>query len=66
MLLPVQTLGKTDCRLDGQIYGQAQNLARTLMEMPANRMTPTIFTDRAKEAFAGLENVDVLVHDLGE
>jgi aminopeptidase len=26
----------------GKVYAEAQNLARTLMELPANMMTPTV------------------------
>ncbi|KAH0837767.1 cytosol aminopeptidase [Lanmaoa asiatica] len=47
----------------GVVYANAQNLARTLMELPANMMTPTAFTKRAQEVFAGLANVEVIVHD---
>jgi aminopeptidase len=47
----------------GVIYANAQNLARTLMELPANIMTPTEFTQRAQEAFKGIGNVEITVHD---
>ncbi|KAI6101506.1 cytosol aminopeptidase family, catalytic domain-containing protein [Pisolithus croceorrhizus] len=47
----------------GVIYARAQNLARTLMELPANFMTPTAFTERVKSEFEGLDNVKVVVHD---
>lgn len=33
----------------GQIYAEAQNLARELTNTPANRMTPTILAEKAKE-----------------
>ncbi|KAF8892853.1 cytosol aminopeptidase family, catalytic domain-containing protein [Mucidula mucida] len=48
---------------EGVICAEAQNFARTLMELPANMMTPTAFTERAKAAFAGLDNVEVIVRD---
>ncbi|TFK42262.1 cytosol aminopeptidase family, catalytic domain-containing protein [Crucibulum laeve] len=47
----------------GTVYAQAQNLARTLMELPANMMTPTAFTERVKAEFAGLKNVEIIVRD---
>ncbi|KAF0307812.1 Cytosol aminopeptidase [Amphibalanus amphitrite] len=39
-----------------------QNLARTLMEMPANHLTPTLFCQRVSETMAGLP-VEVTVRD---
>ncbi|KAK4333894.1 Cytosol aminopeptidase family, catalytic domain-domain containing protein [Rhodotorula toruloides] len=48
----------------GKVYGEAQNLARVLMETPANRMTPTIFCETAKKQFQGVENVSMEAHDL--
>ncbi|KAF8630945.1 hypothetical protein AX17_005302 [Amanita inopinata Kibby_2008] len=47
----------------GVVYARAQNLARTLMELPANMMTPTRFTERVKEVFASVPNVKIVVHD---
>ncbi|KAJ7239777.1 cytosol aminopeptidase family, catalytic domain-containing protein [Mycena haematopus] len=47
----------------GVVYAKAQNLARTLMELPANMMTPTIFCQRAEAEFAGVENVEIFVRD---
>ncbi|KAJ3540499.1 hypothetical protein NMY22_g4275 [Coprinellus aureogranulatus] len=47
----------------GVVYAQAQNLARTLMEYPANMMTPTIFTERVKKEFEGVANVEIIVRD---
>lgn len=47
----------------GVVTGRAQNLARTLMELPANMMTPTAFTERVKKEFAGLDNVEIIVRD---
>lgn len=35
----------------GQLAGECQNLARELMEMPANILTPTAFAERAKTLF---------------
>ena len=37
----------------GVIFAQAQNLARDLMETPANWMTPRLFCDRAEEVLRG-------------
>ncbi|KAK4046983.1 hypothetical protein OIV83_005669 [Microbotryomycetes sp. JL201] len=48
----------------GTVYAKAQNLARELMELPANICTPTYFCERAEKEFAGLANVKVHVHDL--
>ncbi|KAF8899387.1 leucine aminopeptidase [Infundibulicybe gibba] len=47
----------------GTVYAKAQNLARTLMELPANMMTPTAFTERVKKEFSGLANVEIFVRD---
>ncbi|KAF8886432.1 leucine aminopeptidase [Gymnopilus junonius] len=47
----------------GNVYAQAQNLARTLMELPANLMTPTAFTERVKKEFEGVPNVEIFVRD---
>ncbi|OCH85603.1 leucine aminopeptidase [Obba rivulosa] len=47
----------------GVIYARAQNLARTLMELPANMITPTAFTERIKQEFAGVPNVEIIVRD---
>ncbi|KAJ3799692.1 leucine aminopeptidase, partial [Lentinula aff. detonsa] len=58
----------------GVTYAYSQNLARTLMELPANMMTPTAsffslfysptaFCERAKAEFAGIENVEIFVRD---
>ncbi|KAG5728743.1 Cytosol aminopeptidase [Termitomyces sp. T112] len=59
-LSPIQTSKEWE---RGVIYGKAQNLARTLMELPANIMTPTKFTERVKSEFAGLKNVEIIVRD---
>ncbi|GAA5935804.1 hypothetical protein JCM10213_003694 [Rhodosporidiobolus nylandii] len=48
----------------GVVYGEAQNFARTLMELPANRMTPTIFCETAQKQFEGVANVEMQAHDL--
>ncbi|KZO91083.1 putative cytosol aminopeptidase [Calocera viscosa TUFC12733] len=47
----------------GKTYAYAQNLARELMELPANIMTPTAFCARLQKEFAGVPNADVTVHD---
>ncbi|KAI0641263.1 cytosol aminopeptidase family, catalytic domain-containing protein [Trametes meyenii] len=47
----------------GTVYAKAQNFARTLMELPANIVTPTAFTERIKTEFAGIPNVEVIVRD---
>ncbi|PFH47788.1 hypothetical protein AMATHDRAFT_66919 [Amanita thiersii Skay4041] len=47
----------------GVIYARAQNLARTLAELPANMMTPTIFCERVKSEFANVPNVEIIVRD---
>ena len=48
----------------GKCYAEAQNTARTLMETPANRLTPTLFCDKAAEQLKGLDNVTFEAHDL--
>lgn len=45
------------------IYGNAQNFCKTLMDTPANRLTPTIFCDTVKEKFSGLASVELKIHD---
>lgn len=55
--------GKTLDWATGSLYSTSQNLARELMETPANLMTPTIFAERAKKEFEGLDNVTVNIHD---
>ncbi|KAG0227221.1 cytosol aminopeptidase family, catalytic domain-containing protein [Mortierella sp. GBAus27b] len=49
---------------DGLVQAQAQNLARTLMETPANHMTPTIFAERfIKEVEKlGLDSQKLKIH----
>ncbi|KAI7893329.1 cytosol aminopeptidase family, catalytic domain-containing protein [Mucor mucedo] len=47
----------------GQIYGASQNVARMLMTSPANLMTPKLFAEEVAYLLAGLENVDIEVHD---
>lgn len=47
----------------GQIYGASQNVARMLMTSPANLMTPKLFSEEVAYLLAGLENVDIEVHD---
>ncbi|KAL1915285.1 uncharacterized protein VTP21DRAFT_6743 [Calcarisporiella thermophila] len=47
----------------GLIYAEAQNLARRLMEMPANLMSPRIFAEQAKKSFEGIKDVEVIVRE---
>ncbi|KAG8804048.1 hypothetical protein FRC19_000165 [Serendipita sp. 401] len=47
----------------GELYAQGQNLARELMELPANMLTPTIFCERVVKEFEGLDKVEIHVHD---
>jgi len=47
----------------GRVLGAAQNLARELMDTPANHMTPTIFADRVESLFRGNDDVTVIVRD---
>ncbi|KAL4268541.1 peptidase M17 family protein [Pleurotus pulmonarius] len=47
----------------GVEYAKAQNLARTLMELPANMITPTAFCERVKSQFEGVPNVQIYVRD---
>lgn len=47
----------------GQTLGQAQNLARTLANTPANLMTPSLFVKKVEEQFTSLSHVNIVVHD---
>ncbi|KAI8997654.1 cytosol aminopeptidase family, catalytic domain-containing protein [Pilobolus umbonatus] len=47
----------------GQVYGASQNVARMLMTSPANIMTPKVFSEEVAYLLAGLENIDIQVHD---
>jgi aminopeptidase len=47
----------------GLVQGHAQNIARTLMETPANLMTPTLFCEKAKNLLDGIKNVQIVVRD---
>jgi len=47
----------------GVVYAEAQNLARTLAELPANMMTPTIFCERVQKEFADIPNVEIIIRD---
>jgi aminopeptidase len=47
----------------GTIVAKAQNFARTLMELPANMITPTKFCERVQREFEGLDNVEIIVRD---
>jgi len=46
----------------GSILGGAQNLARELMECPANHLTPILFAAEVVQQFQGLP-VDIIVRD---
>ncbi|KXN86166.1 Cytosol aminopeptidase [Leucoagaricus sp. SymC.cos] len=59
-LAPVEKSEEWD---NGTVYAEAQNLARTLAEYPANMMTPTIFTERVKKELEGVSNVQIFVRD---
>ncbi|KAI0083352.1 cytosol aminopeptidase family, catalytic domain-containing protein [Irpex rosettiformis] len=48
---------------EGEVYAEAQNLARTLMELPANMLTPTVFAERIQSEFSGVGNAEVVVRD---
>lgn len=47
----------------GAHLARAQNVCRRLGEMPANLMTPTIFTKNAQDLFKEFPNVKVIVRD---
>lgn len=47
----------------GVVYGNGQNFCKALMETPANLLTPTVFCETVKEKYAGLSNVELIVHD---
>ncbi|KII93026.1 hypothetical protein PLICRDRAFT_35203 [Plicaturopsis crispa FD-325 SS-3] len=47
----------------GVVYAEAQNLARTLMELPGNMLTPTAFCDRVKREFSSVPNTEIIVRD---
>ncbi|GFO37818.1 leucine aminopeptidase-like protein [Plakobranchus ocellatus] len=47
----------------GEILAKAQNFARYLMESPANKMTPTIFSEKVKENLSQLPKCTVIIRD---
>jgi leucyl aminopeptidase len=47
----------------GAVYGQAQNFARRIVEMPANLATPTLLANLITKEFEGLKNVEIRVRD---
>ncbi|KAG8793993.1 hypothetical protein FRC12_000957 [Ceratobasidium sp. 428] len=47
----------------GVTYAKAQNLARELMELPANMLTPHLFCERIKKEFEGVKNVELIVRE---
>ncbi|KAI0283682.1 leucine aminopeptidase [Russula aff. rugulosa BPL654] len=59
---PIQGSGSKEWEA-GVIYAEAQNLARTLAELPANMLTPTAFTERVKSEFANVPNTQIIVRD---
>ncbi|EJD02539.1 leucine aminopeptidase [Fomitiporia mediterranea MF3/22] len=61
-LLPSQS-SDTDAWTRGTVYAEAQILARELMELPGNMMTPTLFCERIKKEAEGLENLEIIVRD---
>ena len=46
---------------EGCIFGEGQNFAKELMEMPANLLTPKLFTEKATEKFSRVSSVEVIV-----
>ncbi|EPX74469.1 peptidase family M17 [Schizosaccharomyces octosporus yFS286] len=48
---------------EGLVEASAQNMARSLMECPANYLTSIEFCNFAKELFKDCPNVDVEIHD---
>ncbi|XP_071477827.1 cytosol aminopeptidase-like [Diadema antillarum] len=49
-VLPLNQANSSDCQNQwkrGEVLASAQNFARTLMEMPANKLTPTTFSEIA-------------------
>ncbi|KAG8970499.1 hypothetical protein FRC05_000607 [Tulasnella sp. 425] len=48
---------------EGLTVSYAQNLARELMELPANMMTPTIFCERIQKELDGVANIETFVRD---
>jgi len=47
----------------GRSLGLAQNLARSLMDAPANHLTPTLFSNKVKHIFEGKDKVEVVIRD---
>ncbi|XP_042904965.1 cytosol aminopeptidase isoform X2 [Parasteatoda tepidariorum] len=47
---------------NGRLLAECQNFARTLMQTPANFMTPSIFASTVQERFKGT-NVNIIVRD---
>lgn len=45
----------------GVLYAQGQNLARSLMEAPANHVTPTVFAEMMEEKLSAYSDT-VTVH----
>jgi len=56
------SIPKSDSFNRGLLLGDAQNLARHLMELPSNMLTPSIFAEKAKEELEPL-GVKVNIYD---
>ncbi|EPT02578.1 hypothetical protein FOMPIDRAFT_1059138 [Fomitopsis schrenkii] len=63
--LDLRSLGESDAEAwqEGVVYARAQNLARTLSELPGNIITPTAFTEHIQAEFAGIPDVEIHVRD---
>lgn len=59
----IHAINESDEWTKGVAYAEAQNFCKTLMDTPANLMTPTFFCETVVEKFAGLPNVKIDVHD---
>jgi aminopeptidase len=59
----IHALDESDEWKRGKIYAEAQNFCKTLMDTPANLMTPTIFCKTVQEKFENLKNVKIDIHD---
>lgn len=47
----------------GEVYAHAQNWSRELQEVPANLMSPTIFSERVVNAFKNVPHTQVMIRD---
>ncbi|XP_040567587.1 cytosol aminopeptidase isoform X3 [Lepeophtheirus salmonis] len=55
--------GNCDEWYSGFHKAEGQNFARTLMETPANHLTPTLYAEKVVKAFSAFKNVNIQVHD---